>query len=136
MDADCTELATLTERFFQAVSFEKGHIPAYGRIRALFIQGGKLINNSSEIPEIGTVEGFIASRRKMVDSGALLSFAEVETRATVEVFGRGAHRLSVYEKRGARQGRLIAGSGLSSTQFILTLGGWKMSSMAWDDSGR
>jgi hypothetical protein len=42
----------------------------------------------------------------------------------------------VYEKRGARQGRLIAGSGLSSTQFILTLGGWKMSSMAWDDSGR
>jgi hypothetical protein len=72
MDADCTELATLTERFFQAVSFEKGHIPAYGRIRALFIQGGKLINNSSEIPEIWTVEGFIASRRKMVDSGALL----------------------------------------------------------------
>ena len=136
MGADYTELAALTESFFQAVSFEKGHIPAYGRIRSLFIQGGKLINNSSEVPEIWTVEGFIASRRKLVDSGALVCFEEVETRATVEVFGRVAHRLSAYEKRGTREGRSIAGGGLISTQFILTLGGWKMSSMAWDDSGR
>ena len=136
MDADSVELAALTERFLRAVSFERGHIPAYGRIRALFIHGGKLINNSSEIPEIWTVEGFIASRRRMVESGALTSFEEVETRATVDVFGRVAHRLSAYEKRGTRHGKPIAGNGLISTQFILTPDGWKMSSMAWDDTTR
>jgi hypothetical protein len=136
MDADAVELAALTKRFFRAVSFERGHIPVYGRIRALFIRGGKLINNSSGIPEIWTVEGFIASRRKLVDSGILTSFKEAETSATVEVFGRVAHRLSVYEKRGMRQGEPIAGGGLISTQFILTPGGWKMSSMAWDDNAR
>jgi hypothetical protein len=136
MDTDAVELAALTERFFRAVSFERGGIPAYGRVRALFIHGGKLINNSAEIPEIWTVEGFIASRRKMVDSGALTSFEEVETCATVEVFGRVAHRLSAYEKRGTRPDGPIAGGGLISTQFIPTPSGWNMSSMAWDDNAR
>jgi hypothetical protein len=134
MDTDAVELAALTERFFRAVSFRRGDIPAYGRVRALFVEGGKLINNSSEIPEIWTVEGFIASRRKTVDAGELTSFEEVETSATVEVFGRVAHRLSAYEKRGTRQDGPFAGGGLISTQFILTPRGWRVSSMAWDDN--
>ena len=91
------------------------------------------ISGSSELPEISSVDDFIASRQQMVDSGALTSFKEVETAETTEVFGNVAHRFSTYEKRGTMHGEAIEGGGLISTQFIRTPRGWKMSSMAWDD---
>ena len=127
------ELKALTDEFFRAVSFESGERPAYARIRELFMDDGKLIRNSSELPEISSVDDFIASRQQMVDSGALTSFQEVETAETTEVFGNVAHRFSTYEKRGTIDGEAIEGAGLISTQFIRTPSGWKMSSMAWDD---
>jgi hypothetical protein len=38
----------------------------YGRIQPLFVEdGGKLIKNSSEAPEVSTVDQFIASRQKL-----------------------------------------------------------------------
>ena len=67
------ELKALTDEFFRAVSFESGQRPAYARIRDLFMDGGKLIRNSSELPEISSVDDFIAARQRMVDSGALTS---------------------------------------------------------------
>jgi hypothetical protein len=127
------ELTALIDEFFRAVSFDSGKTPAYARIHALFIDDGKLIKNSSELPEISNVDAFIASRQRMVDSGALTSFEEFETAQTTEVFGNIAHRLSTYEKRGTMRGEAIEGRGVISTQFIRTPSGWKMSSMAWDD---
>jgi hypothetical protein len=127
------ELKALTGAFFRAVSFESGQRPAYARIRDLFMDDGKLIRNSSELPEISSVDGFISSRQRMVDSGALTSFEEVETAETTELFGNVAHRFSTYEKRGTMHGKAIEGRGVISTQFIRTPSGWKMSSMAWDD---
>ena len=121
------ELKALTDEFFRAVSFESGQRPAYARIRDLFIDDGKLIRNSAELPEISSVDDFIASRQRMVDSGALTSFEEVETAETTEVFGNIAHRFSTYEKRGTMHGEAIEGGGLISTQFIRTPSGWKMS---------
>jgi hypothetical protein len=127
------ELKALTDEFFGAVSFAVGRRPAYARIRDLFIDEGKLIRNSSERPEISSVDEFIDSRQRLVDSGALTSFEEVEFAETTEVFGNVAHRFSTYEKRGTMQGEAIEGRGVISTQFIRTPSGWKMSSMAWDD---
>jgi hypothetical protein len=127
------ELAALIGCFFRAVSFESGARPAYDSIRDLFIDDAKLIGHSSELAEISRVDDFIAVRQRMVDSGALTSFEEVETGAITEAFGNIAHRLSTYAKRATRHGEAIEGSGLISTQFIRTPGGWKMSAMAWDD---
>src|SRR5437016_2900749 len=104
--------AELKADFFRAVSFESGQRPAYARIRELFIADGKLIRNSSEVPEISSVDDFIASRQSSFDSGALTSFEEIETAETTEVFGNIAHRFSTYEKRGAMHGEAIEGSGL------------------------
>ena len=126
-------LDALIDEFFRAVSFESGEKPAYGNIRDLFVGGAKLIANSSEVPDISSVDDFIAVRQRMVDSGRLTSFEEVETGAITEAFGGIAHRFSTYAKRATRHGEAIQGSGLISTQFIRTPGGWKMSSMAWDD---
>ena len=127
------ELKALIDEFFQAVSFESGQGPAYGKIHDLFIDDGKLIRASSEVPEISSVEEFIASRQRMFASGEPTSFEEVETAEITEVFGNIAHRFSTYEKRGTVGGAAIDGRGVISTQFIRTSRGWKMSSMAWDD---
>ena len=88
------ELKALADEFFQAVSFESGERPAYGKIHDLFIDDGKLIRCSSEAPEITSVQEFIASRQHMFASGELTSFEEVETAAITEVFGNIAHQLS------------------------------------------
>src|SRR2546425_261602 len=98
------DLGRPIDEFFSAVSFELGQRPAYARIRGLFIDGGKLIRNSSELPEISSVDEFIATRERLFASGALTSFAEIETAETTEVFGNVAHRLSTYDKRGTVHG--------------------------------
>jgi hypothetical protein len=62
-------LKTLIDEFFGAVSFETGERPAYPRIRDLFIDDGKLIKNSGELPEISSVDDFIAARERVFSSG-------------------------------------------------------------------
>ena|SRR6266576_5233941 len=128
-----TELKALMDAFFAAVSFEEGSAPAYERLRELVLPGGLLIRNTGEAPEIATVDAFIAPRQALVESGELTSFAEFETHAITEVFGQVAHRLSTYGKRGVTNGEPFEGAGVISTQFVLTRGGWRISSMAWDD---
>jgi len=128
-----TELKALMDAFFAAVSFEEGSAPAYERLRELVVPGGLLIRNTGEAPEVATVDAFIAPRQALVESGELTSFAEFETHAITEVFGQVAHRLSTYGKRGVTNGEPFEGAGVISTQFVLTRGGWRISSMAWDD---
>src|SRR5436190_7094820 len=127
------ELRKLIIEFFAAVSFETGGRPPYGKLRGLFIEDGKLIRNTSGSPEICTVDEFIAPRQRMVESGELTCFQEVESKEITEVFGNVAHRFSTYDKRGVMNGTVFDGKGIISTQFVRTPNGWKMSCMAWDD---
>jgi len=48
-------LTALTAEFFAAVSFKPGGKPDYDRIYGLFVDGGLLIKNAGETPEISTV---------------------------------------------------------------------------------
>ena len=132
-DDTTAALKAVIDEFFQAVSFETGQTPAYARIHGLFIEDGKLIRNSGEVPEISSVGEFIASREQVFSSGALTSFEEVEVAERTEVFGSVAHRLSTYTKRSTVDGEALEGAGVISTQLIRTPAGWKISSMAWDD---
>jgi hypothetical protein len=127
------ELQAIINAFFEAVSFETGSPPAYERLRDLVLPSGLLINNSGEAPEVATVDEFIEPRQALVDSGELTSFAEFETHAITEVFGRVAHRLSTYGKSGVAGGTPFSASGVISTQFVLAPDGWRISSMTWDD---
>jgi hypothetical protein len=119
--------------FFAAVSFERGGRPDYEALHGLFIDGGRLIRGGPEEPDVATVERFIASRLKLVESGTLEQFQETETGARTDVFGSVAHRLSTYAKSGVSNGAPFAARGVISTQFVETVAGWRMSSMAWDD---
>jgi hypothetical protein len=125
--------ATLVSEFFGAVSFEEGGRPRYEKLHDLFIPDGKLIRNSSDVPEVSSVPEFVASRRRVLDAGELTAFRETEAAGITEAFGNVAHRFSTYDKRGVLQGVPFEASGMVSTQFIRTPGGWRISSMAWDD---
>jgi hypothetical protein len=131
-DIDAT-LQHLVRRFFRAVSFGEGGWPPYGVLYELFIDGGLLIKNSASVPEIASVEGFIAPRQRLIDSGELTSFFEEELSGQTQSFGRVAQRFSVYRKSGVQNGKPFVAKGVISTQFVETPSGWKISSMAWDD---
>lgn len=127
------ELDRLISEFFDAVSFEAGALPAYERVRSLFIESGLLIKNVGATPEISTVQGFIEPREAMVRKGELTRFREEELSEATQVFGNVAQRFSAYAKSGTVNGNAFEARGMISTQFILTPSGWKMSAMAWDD---
>ncbi|WP_256856661.1 hypothetical protein [Variovorax sp. KK3] len=128
-----TELDRLIAQFFDAVSFEPGHAPAYERIESLFIDAGLLIKNVGTMPEISTVRQFIEPREAMVRKGELTRFLEEELHEVTQIFGNVAQRFSAYSKSGTMNGSDFAARGMISTQFILTPAGWRMSAMAWDD---
>ncbi|GAB3859865.1 hypothetical protein GCM10027610_099930 [Dactylosporangium cerinum] len=123
------DMETLLHDFFRAVSFEPGGRPDYEAIRTLFIPEGLLV----KAPEVATVDGFIAPRLALVESGALTQFHESERSGETQVFGNVAQRWSVYDKRGVQDGVAFAAAGRISTQFVRTPSGWLITSMAWDD---
>ena len=127
------EIERLTSAFFDAVSFPSGARPDYERIRDLFVERGLLVKNTGDVPEITTVDEFIAPRQQLVDSGRLTAFAETETSHSTDVFGHIGQRLSVYAKSGTQDGAAFAANGVISTQFALTPAGWRIVSMIWDD---
>lgn len=127
------ELKRLTDDFFHAVSFEAGERPAYSKLHELFIQTGLLIKASGAEPEISSVQEFIQPRQASVEAGELTRFREAEIAEATEVFGNVAQRFSAYVKSGTLKGVSFEARGMISTQFVFTPGGWRISSMAWDD---
>ena len=82
---------------------------------------------------LASVDEFIVPRQKLVAEGHLTSFEEAELDHRTDRFGRVAHRLSTYVKRGVTDGTRSEVRGVISTQFVQTPTGWLISSMAWDD---
>jgi len=130
---DAAQMASVLDTFFAAVSFPTGGRPDYSALPELFSNGARLIKNSGDLPEISTVDEFVAARQQQVDSGELTSFEEVEVAHTTDVFGNVGQRFSTYEKRGTIAGDTFGARGVISTQFIRTPAGWRISAMAWDD---
>jgi len=130
---EASELKSLVDGFFRAVSFEAGERPSYERIRELFIEPGLLIKNSGPTPEICSLRQFIEPRQASVANGELTRFHEAELSARTDLFGNIAHRCSGYIKSGTLKGVAFEARGLVSTQFVRTPTGWRISSMDWDD---
>jgi hypothetical protein len=130
---DDVAIATVLHEFFAAVSFPAGGAPEYQRLYHLFTAEGRLIRNTTEIPQDLSVNHFVLDRQRLYDDGGLTAFQESELTAHTDVFGRIAHRLSAYQKHGVLKGIEFSGRGVISTQFIHEPTGWKISSMAWDD---
>ncbi|GAA0588788.1 DUF4440 domain-containing protein [Streptomyces crystallinus] len=127
------ELNQLMCTFLGAFTNTGGTRPRVELIREVFIPQGMIISNAGDEPVVYDVESFIAPREKMLTDGTLTDFSEWEVAERTEIFGSIAHRFSEYRKSGCLNGEWFEGSGRKTTQFVRTPGGWRMSSMAWDD---
>jgi hypothetical protein len=123
----------LLHRFFAAVSFPEGGTPAYDELAHLFSTEGRLIRTSTPVPDNRRIDDFVEQRRRVLAAGELSSFQEAEINGRTEIFGAVAHRLSTYTKTGTGPAGAFSARGVISTQFIREPGGWRISSMAWDD---
>jgi ribosomal-protein-serine acetyltransferase len=133
-DADVkAELDQLTRAFLGAFTNTGGSRPNIDVIREVFIPQGTIIKNVGAEPVIYDLDAFVAPREKILTDGTLTEFSEWEVAEHTEVFGSVAHRFSHYRKSGFLAGEWFEGSGHKTTQFVRTPGGWRMSSMAWDD---
>ena len=130
---DRAAIELLVSAFFALFSNRGGVSPDLDRIFELFVAGGSIANCARGEPEVTTLREFVEPRRVLLSNGTLTEFAEVETSARTEIFGRVARRVSTYEKSGCRDGASFTQRGLKVFQFVRTGAGWKIFSVAWDD---
>lgn len=126
-------LDRLTDSFFNAFTNKNGKEPNVRVLNDLFIPEGMIIKNTDSIPIIYNLQQFIEPREKLLREGHLTDFKEEEIHEITEIFGNIAHRFSLYRKSGVLDGDSFETLGMKTMQFIQTPGGWKISSVAWDD---
>lgn len=130
---DTIEIDDLTKDFYRAISFRNEKAPALDELQILFYGDGILVNNSFHNPISFTAESFVAALESDIAEGNMSQFLQHELYARTEVFGKLAHRISVYEYN---LGEVTAGRlprGVNYIQFILQDNAWRILSMAWCD---
>jgi hypothetical protein len=127
------ELNKLTTRLYQSISFPKGGKPNLDDFRELMMPEGRLINNNPDQPMILTPEQFAKIYQSRLDGGGLAEFEEREISHRTEIFGKIAHRFSVYESRMEIASPHPFSRGINSIQFLQTEKGWKVFSIVWND---
>lgn len=126
-------LDRLTASFFDAFTNENGKKLNVRALSELFIPEAMIIKNTDCAPIIYSLKQFIEPREKLLSEGNLMNFKEEEVYEITEIFGNIAHRFSLYRKIGVLSGEAFDTMGMKTMQFIRTPGGWKISSIAWDD---
>ncbi|MEO9803768.1 MAG: hypothetical protein ABJF04_10995 [Reichenbachiella sp.] len=123
----------LVKEFFALFTTLEGTRLNLDKIHDLCLPEAIIIKNVDGQREINNLAQFIQPREKLLNSGALTDFSEQETWEQTSIFGHIAQRFCIYEKSGKQNGEPFHGRGMKTFQFILTDGGWKISSLAWDD---
>src|SRR5258708_6747322 len=91
------EIDFLTADFYKAVSFKSGKIPEFTPLDILFYEDGLLVNNNFRDPIAFTTASFIEAIASQIAAGDMEQFMMRELFSKTDVFGKVAHRLSVYE---------------------------------------
>ncbi len=127
------ELDQLTQALYGCVCFRNSEKPNLEKLKTLFFNDGKLINNSASEPHEYTAEQFCQNVTQQIEAGSLSVFQEKEVAYKTEVFGKVAQRFSTYEARCDDTSPDPAAVGVNCIQFIQVNGKWLITSMAWDD---
>jgi hypothetical protein len=127
------QLDELTRAFFSLFTNTNNTIPAIENIYNLCIPEAIIIKNIGTNPEIYSLTQFIEPRKRILTDGTLTGFSEEEADERTEIYGNIAHRFCSYKKSGTLSGQPFEARGMKTIQFINTAGGWKISSVAWDD---
>ncbi|HTD41466.1 MAG TPA: hypothetical protein VK671_12645 [Mucilaginibacter sp.] len=127
------EIDYLTKDFYQAISFMRSEPPDFTPVKILFYGEGILVNNSFNKPITFTAETFVEAMESQVAEGAIEQFMQRELHSKTEIFGKVAHRISVYEYNFADHEMQKLPRGLNFIQFVQIEGNWRILSMAWFD---
>lgn len=128
-----TEIDYLTKDFYRAISFGHSAPPDFTPVKILFYGAGMLINNTFSKPITFTAESFIKAMESQVADGAIEQFMQRELYSNTEIFGKVAHRISVYEYNFADHEMPKLPRGINFIQFVQIEGHWRILSMAWAD---
>jgi len=120
-------------KVFEAICFEKGDRPNMLKLIPLFMTDGRLIDYNGDEPLILGVKDFVAHFENQFDQGLILELEDKEVSSKTEIFGKIAHRTSLYEARFKSSDPEPFAAGVNSIQMIKLNGNWKVSSMAWND---
>jgi hypothetical protein len=128
-----TEIDYLTRDFYQSISFGNSEAPDFGPVKMLFFGDGILVNNSFNKPITFTAESFIEAMESQVAEGNIEQFMQRELNSKTEVFGKVAHRVSIYEYNFSDHKVQKPPRGVNFIQFVQIDGNWRILSMAWFD---
>lgn len=117
---------------YASISFNKDAHPNVDILKELFIEEGKLINNSKSQPMTYSVDAFIEAYSVQLRAGTIWQLREVEIHALTEEFGSIAHRFSTYALFVNNQEEPLS-KGINSIQLIKENDRWKVSCLVWDE---
>ena len=127
------EIDYLTKDFYKAISFDQSTPPDFTPVKTFFYGSGTLINNTFSKPITFTAESFIKTMESQAADRAIEQFMQREIHSNTEIFGKVAHRISVYEYNFADHEMQKLPRGINFIQFVQTEGHWRILSMAWAD---
>lgn len=132
--AEQEEIDALVAAFFALFSNRGDAVPNLRAIFELCIPQAVISKCIGPVPEVHSLESFIAAREVLLSGGgALRDFEEREISHRTEVFGNVAQRSSTYVKSGIMNGVPFETRGAKVFQLINTSRGWRISAVAWDD---
>lgn len=130
---DAVSIDSVIKALYESISGAAGQPRDWGRDRALFAKGARLIPtrrlDGSAGAELFDIDGYIASRTPFF---AANDFFEIEIGRREFRFGSIAHVLSAYEGRKSPGGELIK-RGINSIQLHNDGKRWWVTSIMWDD---
>ncbi|MBS1524953.1 MAG: hypothetical protein JST19_04855 [Bacteroidetes bacterium] len=130
---DTIEIGDLARDFYKAVSFRNSQPPQQDALTMLFYGDGILINNSFRTPIGFTAASFISALESEIAAETMSQFVMHEIHSKTDVFGKIAHRISIYEYN---MGEVTAGRlprGVNYMQFVRDEDNWRIVSVAWCD---
>jgi hypothetical protein len=130
---DLKKIKKLTDVLYNSICFEIGGIPPVENLRDILLPSANMIRNDGENPDIMTIDDFITSFRERIADGTIKSFYEGELNEVTEIFGSIAHRFSIYETKFDLTIEDPFSIGINSIQYVKNKGGWKISSIAWNN---
>jgi len=133
INSDLKAINSLIEYFYKVFDNRTGKQPNLTALDDFFIPGGMIYKRADSTIETMDLQAFKTPRKALFDSGCLHDFHEWETSEQTTLNSGLATRISTYQKKGFLNGENYQGQGTKHFQLIKTQGGWKITSMVWED---
>jgi hypothetical protein len=135
-DKRMNALDKTVKELYQCICFKKGQKPKLKKLKALFFEEGKLVNNNGETPQAFTSEKYITVFQEKIFQTKVTEFSEKEVFSKTEIFGKIAQRFSTYETRYVVAGSKYFSQGINSIQLLKINGKWLVTSLIWNNQSK